>query len=137
MYREDTRELLQAAGFVDIAEQVIQAPLLAWTVDPLHCHIAAFHQVSMDSCFGLEALSLALFTRLWAWDLASIKGLIDGVRRELQTKAIHKYNNMYVNMSLKLCASVADEITDMCGLLEDQPTDKGRLCLTKLVQRTV
>ena len=96
VYREDTRELLRQAGFVDIAEHVIQAPLCSWSNDPMHFNIANYHQLCLDQCFGLEALSLALFSRLWGWDQASIRGLMDAARTEIRTKAIHEYNNMYV-----------------------------------------
>lgn len=94
VYRDDTRELLQQAGFVDIAESVVQAPLCSWNDDPLHFNIANYHQVCMDLCSGLEALSLALFSRLWGWDLRSIEGLMDAARTEIRTKAVHEYNNM-------------------------------------------
>ncbi|KAF1347760.1 LaeA-like protein [Delphinella strobiligena] len=95
-YRENTRELLRDSGFVDIAEHVIQAPLCSWNNDPMHFNIANYHQLCLDSCFGLEALSYALFSRLWGWDLTAIRGLTEAARTEIRTKAVHEYNNIHV-----------------------------------------
>lgn len=124
-YREDTREMLQRAGFTDITEQVIKAPLCSWNDDPLHFNIANYHQLCMDLCFGLEALSLALFSRLWNWDEASIRGLIDAARTEIRTKAVHEYNNMYVGNPPGRPKDSADNETDMYGLPGNQAAEAG------------
>jgi len=95
-YRHDTPQLLQAAGFVDIAEQVIQVPLCPTSRDDPRWSLSSYHQLCYDECYGLEALSLAHFSRLWGWSLADILRLTGAARTEVRTRAIHNYNNMFV-----------------------------------------
>lgn len=93
-YRHSTKEELRRAGFVDITEQVIQVPLCSWNNDPLHNDLANYHRLAMTELRGLEALSLAAFTKAFQWSLDATFGLLAAVKQEINTKAFHKYNNV-------------------------------------------
>lgn len=94
-YQHNTRQLLQQAGFTDISEQVIQAPYRAWSVDPVQIDIGNFNQTALDLCYGLEALSLGPFSRVFNWTRLEIEAFMAEVRREIRNRELHAYNNMY------------------------------------------
>jgi hypothetical protein len=92
-YEHTTRQLLQAAGFIDIQETIIRAPFNSWPNDPHQKEIGRWYNLGLTE--GLEALSVAPFTRVNRWDLnVSVKPLVEQVRREVCNRKIHAYNNM-------------------------------------------
>ena len=93
-YQHTTRQMLQAAGFVDIVETVIRAPYNAWHSDSHLKDIGRWYNLGMTE--GLEALSLGPLTRVYHWSPEVVRGLIPGVAKEISSKRIHGYNNMYV-----------------------------------------
>ena len=99
-YPHNTRTVLAQAGFTDISERVIKAPYRAWSPDPVAFNIGNFHQTALDLCFGLEALSLGPFSRVFGWNKQEIDGFLSGVRAEIRNRSIHAYTNMYGNQYL-------------------------------------
>jgi hypothetical protein len=93
-YQHTTRQMLQAAGFVDIVETIIRAPYNAWPSDPHLKDVGRWYNLGMME--GLEALSLGPLTRVYRWSPEVVRGLIPGVAKEICSKRIHGYNNMYV-----------------------------------------
>ncbi|KAF2182567.1 S-adenosyl-L-methionine-dependent methyltransferase [Zopfia rhizophila CBS 207.26] len=92
-YNHQTRQMLQAAGFIDIQEIVIRAPYSSWPNDPHQKEIGRWYNLGITE--GLEALSIAAFTRVNRWDPHEhVKPLIDAVRAQICNKKIHAYNNM-------------------------------------------
>jgi hypothetical protein len=92
-YQHNTRQLLEAAGFTDIQEQVIMAPYNSWPADPHHKEIGRWYNLGITE--GLEALSLAPFTRVFRWDATQhVKPLVAEVRKQICNRKIHAYNNM-------------------------------------------
>lgn len=96
-YQHNTRQMLQQAGFIDIQEIIIRAPYNTWPSDPHQREIGKWYQVGILQ--GLEALSLAPFTRVFRWDARQhIKPLCEEVKSEIRTRKYHAYNNMYVSL---------------------------------------
>jgi hypothetical protein len=94
-YRDDTKALLQRAGFIDIREQTIRAPINAWSTDPHQREIGKWYNLGLS--LGLEALSLAAFTRVNNWNhTRDITPFLADVKAEMCKKGIHAYNNMCV-----------------------------------------
>jgi hypothetical protein len=92
-YNSDTRQYLENAGFIDIHEEVIRAPYNSWPNDPHQKEIGRWYQLGLTE--GLEALSLAAFTRVNRWDAHEhVKPLLEAVRLEICNRKIHAYNNM-------------------------------------------
>jgi hypothetical protein len=92
-YEHRTRQLLQAAGFIDIQETVIRVPYNTWPNDPHQKDIGRWYNLGLTE--GLEALTFAPLTRVYQWDLnAHVRPVLEGVRREICNRKIHAYNNM-------------------------------------------
>lgn len=94
-YNHQTRQMLQAAGFIDIQEIVIRAPYNSWPNDPHQKEIGRWYNLGITE--GLEALSFAAFTRVNRWDLNEhVKPLVEAVRTQICNKKIHAYNNIHI-----------------------------------------
>lgn len=92
-YQHNTRQMLQAAGFIDIQETIIRAPYNSWPADPHQKEIGRWYNLGITE--GLEALSLGPLTRAYRWSAVDhVKPLIQAVKREICTRKIHAYNNM-------------------------------------------
>jgi hypothetical protein len=92
-YRHDTRQMLQTAGFIDIREEIIRAPLNGWPSDPHQKQIGRWYNLGLTD--GLEALSLAPLTRVYHWSATEhVRPLIKQVKKEIAQSKIHAYNNM-------------------------------------------
>jgi hypothetical protein len=97
-YRDDTKALLQRAGFIDIREQTIRAPINPWSTDPHQREIGKWYNLGLS--LGLEALSLAAFTRVNSWNpTRDIAPFLADVKTEMCKKGVHAYNNMWVTTS--------------------------------------
>jgi hypothetical protein len=85
----DLEVLFQEAGFVNVTIKEWPLPIGLWPKDPGLKKIGAFQsQVIHD---GLEAFSLAIFTRALGWDLIKIEKLLEEVREELNNRSYHWY----------------------------------------------
>ena len=85
--------MLQAQGFIDIREQIIRAPLNSWPTDPHQKQIGRWYNIGLTE--GLEAMSLAPFTRVNRWNAREhVQPLIKEVKKEINKAKIHAYNNM-------------------------------------------
>ncbi|KAK7186984.1 regulator of secondary metabolism (methyltransferase domain-containing protein) [Paraphaeosphaeria sporulosa] len=94
-YDHRTRQLLQAAGFIDIQETIIRAPYNSWPADPHQRDIGRWYNLGLTE--GLEALSAAPFTRVNRWNMNEhVKPLVEAVRREVCNRKIHAYNNIHI-----------------------------------------
>ena len=92
-YQHNTRQMLQAAGFIDIQETVIRAPYNPWPADPHQKEIGRWYNLGITE--GLEAMSMAPFTRVNRWDANEhVRPLCEAVRRQICSKKMHGYNNM-------------------------------------------
>lgn len=96
-YQTDTRQMLEAAGFIDIRETVIRAPYNCWPVDKHQRKIGSWFLGAMAENYfrGLESLSMAPFTRIYKWPISEVKSFITSVEKMMAKKEVHGYNNMY------------------------------------------
>ncbi|KAJ9632033.1 hypothetical protein H2203_000434 [Taxawa tesnikishii (nom. ined.)] len=93
-YQHNTRQLLEQAGFIDIKEQVIRAPYNRWPKDPMQKDIGAWYRLGLAESSGLEALSLAPFSRVFNWPVPEIRRFAQEVRHQIGQSSCHAYNNM-------------------------------------------
>jgi hypothetical protein len=92
-FQANTREMLQTAGFIDIREQVIRAPLNGWPTDPHQKQIGRWYNIGLSE--GLGALSAAAFTRINRWNMQDhVEPLLKEVEKEMNKSSMHTYNNM-------------------------------------------
>ncbi|KAI9759318.1 MAG: Secondary metabolism regulator lae1 [Chaenotheca gracillima] len=91
-YNHWTRGMLERAGFVDIQETIIRAPLNTWPAEPHLKDVARWY--NLGTIEGLEAYSLAPFTRVFQWSRGDVDRIVKDVKREMNNKKIHVYNNM-------------------------------------------
>jgi hypothetical protein len=94
-YPHDSKLLLQQAGIIDIREQIIRAPINTWSTDPHQREIGRWYNLGLGD--GVEALSLAPFTRVNNWNAArDIAPFLRDVKMEMRKTGVHAYNNMWV-----------------------------------------
>ena len=93
-YNRWTGHMLQQAGFVDIHEHVMKIPLNSWPADLHLKDVGRWYNLGMTE--GLEAFSLAPFTRVNHWHLDDVRRLVRDVKKVMCDKKVHSYNNLLV-----------------------------------------
>ena len=93
-YNTQTRAMLQYAGFIEVAEQVIRIPFNPWPSSPHEKSIGRWFNLGL--CQGLEALTLGPLTRIRGWNREGVDKLVAGVKREICTKKYHVYCEMHI-----------------------------------------
>jgi len=84
----------EQAGFVDVHEEVFKMPINPWPKDPQYKMIGRFWgQMLLE---GLQAFSLALFTRALGWTKDEVEVFLVKVRKSLVDKNVHSYHKIYV-----------------------------------------
>lgn len=91
-YNQQTRQMLEATGFVDVSEQVIKVPLNPWPTDQHLKEIGRWYNLGLVQ--GLEALSLGPFTRMFRWSKEDVDRIIAAAKRDICSKKHHAYCNM-------------------------------------------
>lgn len=91
-YLPNTRQMLEAQGFVDIEETVIRLPYNSWPKDPHQKEIGRWYNLGL--CEGLEAMSLGPFTRVFHWPAEDVRKLVGEVKTAICNRNFHVYNNM-------------------------------------------
>lgn len=86
------KQLLESAGFQDVVQIKAVWPLSPWPKDPRMRELGHWSQA--DSWDGIEAGSLALFTRVLGWTQEDVKKLCEGVRGDLLNLGIHAFWNV-------------------------------------------
>ncbi|EFQ31054.1 methyltransferase domain-containing protein [Colletotrichum graminicola M1.001] len=83
------KDQLREAGFVNVNEVVFKWPTNEWARHPRHKELGTWsHENAM---MGLEALCLAIFTRVLLWPREKVDVLLAEVRNDLKNKEIHAY----------------------------------------------
>jgi len=93
-YQHSTRQMLVAAGYVDIVESVIRAPYNTWPRDQHQKDIGRWFNLGMLE--GVEALSLGPLTRVYRWSPELVRELVPKLKAEISDRRIHAYNNIHV-----------------------------------------
>jgi hypothetical protein len=57
----------------------------------------------MNFLDGLQALTMALFTRALGWKVADVENFLVAVRKDIKDKSIHSYINLYDSRSAPNC----------------------------------
>ncbi len=89
---EKYKGMLEAVGFTDVTEKVYKWPFNSWPKDPKLKELGKWNFLNAD--LGVEALCMALFTRVLGWSEREVQVLCAKVRKELRDPKIHAYWNM-------------------------------------------
>ena len=89
-----TRQMLEAQGFVEIQETIIRLPLNSWPSERHPQDVGRWYNMGM--CEYLEALSLGPLTRVYRWPAEDVRRLVGEVKFAMCNKKIHAYNNLQV-----------------------------------------
>ncbi|KAG5657854.1 hypothetical protein KAF25_007887 [Fusarium avenaceum] len=89
------KDILRDAGFVDIVETVFKWPTNSWPRDKKYKEIGQWNNVNMDAFKGLEALSIAVLTRVLGWSQEEVVVFLAKVRKDFNNKSIHAYWPVY------------------------------------------
>jgi hypothetical protein len=77
------------AGFVNVEINKYKIPIGTWARDKKLKLLGAYQKEVL--MMGLEAFSLAIFTRLLGWSKNKVDSFLEGVRQELKTSSYHWY----------------------------------------------
>jgi hypothetical protein len=80
------------AGFVDVHEEVFKMPINQWPKDPQYKLLGRFWGMMLLD--GLQAFSLALFTRAFGWTKEELEVYLVPVRRAIADRNVHAYHKM-------------------------------------------
>ncbi|KAL2882518.1 hypothetical protein SGCOL_002259 [Colletotrichum sp. CLE4] len=87
------KQMLEDAGFVDVEEKKAIWPYNPWPKDPKLKELGSWAQASAGS--GIEAASMALFTRVLNWTKEEATVFIAEVRNEHKKIGVHAYYDVY------------------------------------------
>jgi hypothetical protein len=91
---EKLAELMREVGFTYVTLQPFKIPIGRWPADPKLKEAGALQQVAMLE--GIEALSLAIFTRCLDWQPGEVQVFLAKVRREFTMRKTYTYWPWYV-----------------------------------------
>ncbi|KUJ13654.1 S-adenosyl-L-methionine-dependent methyltransferase, partial [Mollisia scopiformis] len=80
---------LQEIGFEGVVENREHCPLSPWAKGKKSKYMSLW--LSHDMLIGIEAWSLALFTRVLGWEKSRLDILLEGVREDIKNIKIHAY----------------------------------------------
>lgn len=84
----------EEAGFVDVHQEIFKIPIGGWPKDPQFKLLGRWWGFSLTQ--GLNAFSMALFTRAFNWSQEEVMVYLVDVRKTLQDKRVHAYHEMCV-----------------------------------------
>ncbi|RPA93336.1 S-adenosyl-L-methionine-dependent methyltransferase [Choiromyces venosus 120613-1] len=85
---------MEDAGYVNVTNRCFKLPTNAWPKNPKMKEVGMYQM--MNFLDGLQALTMALFTRALGWTPAQVEAFLVDVRRDIKDKNVHSYNNFYV-----------------------------------------
>jgi len=88
------KEMMEAAGFVDVVLIPYKWPQNRWPKEKKYKELGMWVQENFIS--GVEAMSLALFTRGLGWSLDEVRVFVALVRNDMKDQRIHAYWNLSV-----------------------------------------
>jgi hypothetical protein len=83
------KDFLAEIGYVDIVVSTFKWPTNAWPRDKKYKELGLWNNGNMAT--GLEALTMAPFTRALGWSKEEVDVFLAKVRKDLNSKAIHAY----------------------------------------------
>ncbi|KAK3385290.1 S-adenosyl-L-methionine-dependent methyltransferase [Podospora didyma] len=88
------KEMMEAAGFEDVVEKVFKWPTNAWPRDHKYKELGAWSLAA--GLQGIEAMTLALFTRVLGWSQEQTLAFCAEVRNNMKSPKIHGYWAVYM-----------------------------------------
>ncbi|CUS13388.1 unnamed protein product [Tuber aestivum] len=85
---------MEDAGYVNVTNRCFKIPNNAWPKNPKMKEVGMYQMVNFLD--GLQALTMALFTRALRWTAAEVESFLVEVRKDIKNKHIHSYTNFYV-----------------------------------------
>lgn len=83
------KQLMEEAGFVDVVEVQFKWPTNKWPEDAHLKELGTW--MEMNQKLGLEASSLAFFTRVLGWSVEELKGFLLELKACVEDPNIHAY----------------------------------------------
>lgn len=83
------KQLLTGAGFTNIVLTEYKWPMNSWPKDPKYKELGVWVYENIQQ--GLQALSLALFTKALGWTLQEVEVFLMEVRKDMKDKTKHGY----------------------------------------------
>ncbi|KAI6477839.1 hypothetical protein MCOR17_000330 [Pyricularia oryzae] len=83
------KQMLLDRGFSNVRQVTYKWPINDWAADSKHKKIGLYSQENIMQ--GLQALSLALFTRALHWTAEELEVFLVDVRRDLKNRNVHAY----------------------------------------------
>ena len=90
---EGYKKMMEDAGFVDVVEVVHKWPTNRWPKDPEMKELGMWNMENFLD--GLQAVTIAPFTRALGWSAEEVEVFLIGVRQEIQSKKVHAYWPMH------------------------------------------
>jgi hypothetical protein len=81
---------LEELGFRDVVEIRERLPLAPWAKSQKLKYLSLWLQHDMLS--GLEAMSMALFTRVLGWEAEKVREFLVEVRKDMKDPSLHAYS---------------------------------------------
>ncbi|KAJ0355838.1 hypothetical protein KNSL1_000324, partial [Colletotrichum chrysophilum] len=81
--------MLKEAGFVDVKIVPFKWPVGPWAKDPHYKELGEW--AFANALEGLEAWTIAAFTRALKWSYAEVQTLLSEVRKDMNDRSIHHY----------------------------------------------
>lgn len=85
---------LKAQGFLEVTDESFRLPMNTWPANRELKENGRWHNLFLT--LGLEAMSLAPFTRYYKWPVEHVKRYCEDVSAEISNKEIHAYNELHV-----------------------------------------
>lgn len=86
---EEIKAHMEAAGFQNVEIRGFKIPIGPWPADKKLKEVGVFQLAGMLE--GMEALTLALWTRYLGWDQKEVAGFLTEVRKEFRSAKVHSY----------------------------------------------
>lgn len=81
--------MMEAAGFVDIVQIPFKWPQNPWPREKKYKELGMWVQENFAT--GIEAMSLALFTRVLGWSKDEVTVFLAEVKHDMRNRSIHAY----------------------------------------------
>ncbi|KAL8305345.1 hypothetical protein RB597_003803 [Gaeumannomyces tritici] len=91
---EQHKAVLEQAGFVNIVERNFKWPLNTWPKDPKYKELGSWVYEVTSS--GLQAMTMALFTRVLGWSAEAVELFLVDVRKDVGNRRYHAYWSIFV-----------------------------------------
>ncbi|KAI8187627.1 Cytochrome P450 monooxygenase lolP1 [Colletotrichum sp. SAR 10_65] len=97
--------MLNEADFVDVKIVPFKWPVGPWAKDPHYKELGEW--AFANALEGLEAWTIAAFTRALNWSYAEVQTLLSEVRKDMNDRSIHHYTPMWVIYAQKPAEKVS------------------------------